>query len=67
MVNLFIGLIVDAIFTIKGSEKEELERQSENLQDIDNAIGAEQIKIQELQAEVLELKQLVISIDKKLG
>jgi len=67
MVNLFIGLIVDAIFTIKGSEKEELEKQSENLQEIDTAIGDEQLKIQQLQAEVQELKQLVISIDKKLG
>jgi len=67
MVNLFIGLIVDAIFTIKGNEKEEMEKQTENIQEIDNAISEEQQKINELQAEVKELKQLVVSIDKKLG
>lgn len=66
MVNLFIGLIVDAIFTIKGNEKEQLEQQSENLQEIDSAICAEQEKIDQLQAEVAQLKQMLVNIDKKL-
>ncbi|RXK01356.1 ion transporter [Arcobacter sp. CECT 8986] len=47
MVNLFIGLIVDAIFTIKGSETKE--EKSEELK-----------QIEELKLEIKELKELII-------
>lgn len=47
MVNLFIGLIVDAIFTIKGEESEESGHQ------------AEQESIAELKSEILELKEMI--------
>lgn len=46
MVNLFIGLIVDAIFTIKGTQNEE---KSEELKEI-----------QSLKLQLEELKQLII-------
>ncbi len=50
MVNLFIGLIVDAIFTIKGEDKKENEPISEEL-----------AQIKELRDEIKELKQLVFN------
>ncbi len=46
MVNLFIGLIVDAIFTIKGEQKEE---KSKELQEIEL-----------LKEQVQELKQILL-------
>lgn len=49
MVNLFIGLIVDAIFTIKGEDK----KAEGKLDPID-----------ELKSEVAELKELIISLKK---
>ena len=45
MVNLFIGLVVDAIFTIKEHDKEE----------------DQQSQMQQLQSEIKELKELILS------
>jgi len=63
MVNLFIGLVVDAIFTIKESDKT-----------AQNSKKAEMIKeivytseINNLQEELKELKQLVVKMDQKLS
>ena len=56
MINLFIGIIVDAIFTIKEEDKKnnpDLEEQKE-------------ITIESLQAEVSELKVMLQSIDKRI-
>jgi len=50
MINLFIGIIVDAIFTIKDDEKQE-----KKLNDIEK-----------LQVEVRELKEIIINMDKRL-
>jgi len=52
MVNLFIGLIVDAIFTIKGEDKK-----AEGKPD----------PIEELKSEIAELKELVISLKNERG
>ena len=53
MVNLFIGLIVDAIFTIKGGEKDEEEKDPD-----------EQVKeIKRLREEIGEMKQLLIALN----
>lgn len=53
MINLFIGIIVDAIFTIKEDDKK--------------ANGEkEEVTIESLQAEVSELKVLLQSIDKRV-
>ncbi len=52
MVNLFIGIIVDAIFTLKEDEKEQTTQESE---------------IEKLSLEVAQLKELLIKIDKKIG
>ncbi len=51
MVNLFIGIIVDAIFTIKEHE---------------NPKETEVDVIQKLRSEVAELKQLIVKMDKKI-
>jgi len=51
MINLFIGIIVDAIFTIKEENKE---------------ADKSQPTIQSLQQEVSELKLLIQKIDNKL-
>lgn len=49
MVNLFIGLIVDAIFTIKGSENEEEKVQlHEEVQQLRNEIGELKVMIKAL-------------------
>ncbi|MFK5984370.1 MAG: ion transporter [Pseudomonadota bacterium] len=62
MVNLFIGLVVDAIFSIKEQDKKTTE--------IDKPETAKELVYQHeillLQAEVKELKQLMLNIDKKL-
>lgn len=50
MVNLFIGLIVDAIFTIKGNDKE---NSDEELSDKEQIIA--------LRNEIKELKQIILS------
>lgn len=52
MVNLFIGLIVDAIFTIKGDEKEETEKPASDMD--------------QLTAEVRELKVMIARMEEKL-
>lgn len=54
MINLFVGIIVDAIFTIKEENKEE------------NAQNKEEVTIETLQNEVSELKLLIQKIDSKL-
>lgn len=54
MVNLFIGIIVDAIFTLKEEKKEE-----------DNA-AAETVTIESLKADILRLESLLERIDKRL-
>jgi len=60
MVNLFIGLVVDAIFTIKGSETEEAEKNH-------SSFLSAQDEIQSLQNELKEMKLLMAKIDKKLS
>ncbi|MBE9525987.1 MAG: ion transporter [Proteobacteria bacterium] len=57
MVNLFIGLIVDAIFTIKGEDNK-----SESIEEADH-----QHEIKNLQNEIKELKQLIKNVDQKLS
>ncbi len=57
MVNLFIGLVVDAIFTIKGEDNK-----SESIEEPDH-----QYEIKDLQNEIKELKQLIKSVDQKLS
>jgi voltage-gated sodium channel len=62
MVNLFIGLVVDAIFTIKDHDKQTAE--------IDKPETAKELvyqhEIKVLQNEIKEMKQLIYKIDKKL-
>jgi len=63
MVNLFIGLVVDAIFTIKASDKETAEANKADT--IKEMIYKHEIK--NLQTELKELKQLIVKIDNRLN
>ncbi|MFK5895122.1 MAG: ion transporter [Pseudomonadota bacterium] len=63
MVNLFIGLVVDAIFTIKDQDKKEQE--SDKPETAKELLYQHEIKI--LKNELKELKQLILKIDQKLG
>lgn len=65
MVNLFIGLVVDAIFTIKGSEKESSEDDGERPETAKELVYQHEIKV--LQSELKEMKQLMLKIDQKLS
>ena len=65
MVNLFIGLVVDAIFTIKGSEKESSEEDSEHPETAKELVYQHEIKV--LQVELKEMKDLMLKIDHKLS
>ncbi len=64
MVNLFIGLVVDAIFTIKGSENQQSAEQ-------DKPETAKELVYQHeilvLQGELKEMKDLLVRIEKKLS
>lgn len=63
MVNLFIGLVVDAIFTIKGDEHE----QPENTAKPETARElVYQHEIKQLQSELSEIKEFMASINRKL-
>lgn len=53
MINLFIGIIVDAIFTIKEENKEEL-------------VQEEDISVRTLQVEIIELKQMIQKMDARI-
>lgn len=63
MVNLFIGLVVDAIFTIKEHDK--------NSDDIDKPETAKELVYQHeilvLRSELKEIKQLMAKVEKKLS
>ena len=50
MVNLFIGIIVDAIFTIKDNDKAEEEKSD----------------VEKLRVEIGELKEIIVNMDKRL-
>ncbi len=65
MVNLFIGLVVDAIFTIKGSEKEASEEGREPPETAKELVYQHEIKV--LQNELKEMKNLMLKIDQKLS
>ncbi len=64
MVNLFIGLVVDAIFTIKGQENEPSKCDEDRPQTAKELVYQHEIK--SLQNELKEMKQLMIKIDQKL-
>lgn len=62
MVNLFIGLVVDAIFSIKNSDADQNEPDKpETAKEL-----VYQHEIKSLQGEMKELKALLINIDRKL-
>lgn len=68
MVNLFIGLVVDAIFTIKGSENTQSEADGDEKSRPETAkelVYQHEIKL--LQGELNEMKQLMTKIDQKLS
>lgn len=68
MVNLFIGLVVDAIFTIKGSENKQSEADEDEKSRPETAkelVYQHEIKL--LQGELNEMKQLMTKIDQKLS
>ena len=63
MVNLFIGLVVDAIFTIKAQDKSSTEiDKPETAREL---VYQHEIKI--LQNELQELKQILKKVDQKLS
>jgi hypothetical protein len=64
MVNLFIGLVVDAIFTIKARDNEKIENQSIASCDDQELIMQQEIIL--LKNELKEVKQLMMKIDHKL-
>lgn len=59
MVNLFIGLIVDAIFTIKGNDNEAQKATDTQLQPIE--------EIRQLKGQVTEMKQMLQDLHIKLA
>lgn len=63
MVNLFIGLVVDAIFTIKGHENEANE--NDKPETAKELVYQHEIKV--LRGELKEMRQLMIHIDQKLS
>ena len=68
MVNLFIGLVVDAIFTIKGSENTQSEANGDEKNRPETAkelVYQHEIKL--LQGELNEMKRLMTKIDQKLS
>lgn len=68
MVNLFIGLVVDAIFTIKGQENDASGEGNfdgkEKPETARELVYQHEIKV--LQSELKEMKQLILKIDQKL-
>ncbi|WP_198263747.1 ion transporter [sulfur-oxidizing endosymbiont of Gigantopelta aegis] len=65
MVNLFIGLVVDAIFTIKGSEAKANEEDADKPETAKELVYQHEIKV--LQIELKEMKSLLTKIDNKLS
>lgn len=68
MVNLFIGLVVDAIFTIKGNEQSEEDKDSVKNDRPETArelVYQHEIKL--LQSELKEMKNLLQTIEQKLS
>ncbi|MCP3849779.1 MAG: ion transporter [Gammaproteobacteria bacterium] len=65
MVNLFIGLVVDAIFTIKGSDQDKSESEANSPETAKELIYQHEIK--SLKSELNEMKQLMQKIDGKLS
>jgi Tfp pilus assembly protein PilO len=65
MVNLFIGLVVDAIFTIKEHDKEErIENGSDKPEQVKELSC--QSEMNDLKIELKEMRQLLVNIEQQL-